>query len=379
MHMFRLFLFLLLCLFSSALKAQIEDPEEAFDAMRRLEGTWFMATDRGDRLETWRIVDDSTMQGRGFRIRADNGDTVTLETIQLLLRDQKITYRVIARGQNNEQAIVFDLTSAYIDEFIFENPKHDDPQKIQYNLLGNREIQVKTEGKRGNRKVSNEYVFEREFTPAGVAFRVRGGVNAYNLRDNGRFSLDEGPDFSPRPGWELGLQFALQGRGAFFTLNFELNLIGKFAHANSRFTDFTDTSSINYVRDVTYNTTWLQLAFVPELALGRFNKLSVAVGPYYARQLFNSTSGTVEPGPDSKLFDTTNDFKRNDFGLLAGVLYKMNFGKKDLDGHLGLRANLGLADLDNLYIRSCNNSNLCNGRVSLSGVSLYYSMNISKF
>jgi hypothetical protein len=148
-----------------------------------LEGTWFMPTDRGDRLEIWWKEDDQTLAGKNVRIKPENGDTVLLERLRIELRDTTITYIAIARGQNSNKPVSFLLTE--IDEegfFVFSNPEHDDPQTIRYLLLGNREMQVETIGKRNGREVKQEFVFEREFTPGAVEFRVRGGINASNLR-----------------------------------------------------------------------------------------------------------------------------------------------------------------------------------------------------
>lgn len=366
--------------FPSSLFSQIEDPEGIFRELRALEGTWFMPTDRGDRLESWRIQDDSTLIGRGFRIKPENGDTVTLETMRIELRDTTITYSVIARGQNQNRPVSFRLTQADYDGYVFENPAHDDPQKIRYLLLGNRELQVFTEGKRNNRTVTQEYVFEREFTPGAVEFRLRGGFNANTLRGSGTLIPLIGatePEFAWRPGWELGAQAVFKGRGGFVSINCELGLAGKYSHAKSEFEVFED-SSIIYRRDGTYSTIWLTLAVAPEITFKRDGRLSLLVGPYFNVLLSSRMKGTVEPQGENKLFEANNDFKKTDLGVLAGFQYKLNFGKKDIGGKLGLRANIGLSDIDDLYVRSTNGTQQSNGRVSLLGASLYYSFNLLK-
>lgn len=358
--------------------AQIDHPKAVFRELRALEGTWFMPTDRGDRLEIWRIANDTTLSGRGLRIRPENGDTVTLETMRIERRDTSIFYIAIVRGQNQNQPVTFRLTQVDYEGYLFENPEHDDPQKIRYLLLGNRELQVTTEGRRGSRDTKQEFVFEREFTPAGMEFRVRGGANLFTQRATGQFPVQENPQFSPRPGWELGTQFAFRGRGGFVSLNVELGFIGKYSHAQSEFI-VIDTALTEYKRDVTYGQTWLMLAVAPEITFKRDGRFSVIVGPYLGRLLFTGTKGVVEPADtENKLFKANNDFKKTDIGLVAGFQYKMNFGKKDIGGRLGVRANLGLSNLDNLYTRDCDNPAFCNGRIGLQGVSLYYSLDLLK-
>ena len=116
-----------------------------------------------------------------------------------------------------------------------------------------------------------------------------------------------------------------------------------------------------------------------EVAFRRDGRLTLRAGSYYGRLLFNQTKGTELPGGDNKLFNANNDFKKNDVGILAGLQYKLKLGKKDLGSILGLRVNLGLANLDNLYtVRQGGSTSLYNGRISLQGISLYYSMDLLK-
>jgi Domain of unknown function (DUF6265) len=151
----------LICAICSPLvtKAQEFNPERAFNDLKTIKGVWFMPTDRGDRLEIWTVVDDSTMTGRSVRIKPEDGDSVLLETLKLTLRDTNIVYSATVRGQNANKPVDYKLTEAWRDEFVFSNPKHDDPQIIRYILLGNRELQVTTEGKKNNRTVTREFIF----------------------------------------------------------------------------------------------------------------------------------------------------------------------------------------------------------------------------
>ncbi|MFM8371105.1 MAG: hypothetical protein ACKOCO_01870 [Bacteroidota bacterium] len=95
---------ILLLLITSVASAQIEDPQFAFrDLKRGLDGTWFMPTDRGDRLEIWSVQDDSTLVGRSVRIKPENGDTVLLERLRIELRDTNITYITASRVQGETE------------------------------------------------------------------------------------------------------------------------------------------------------------------------------------------------------------------------------------------------------------------------------------
>lgn len=376
-----------LLLLSNIVSAQIDYPEDAFRELRRgLEGTWFMPTERGDRLEIWWKEDDTTLAGKSVRIKPENGDTVLLERLRIELRDTTVTYITVARNQNGGKPMDYPLTE--IDEegfYVFKNLAFDDPQKIRYLLLGNREMQVETVSKRNGREVKQEFVYEREFTPGAVEFRVRGGINAASLRGTGNFNLDppeKTPEFGWKAGWELGMAARFKGRGGFITINAELSAMGRRAYTRSAFTVNVDTMPfvINYKRDLTYHSVWLVASIMPELTFGRDGRLSLMAGPYYGRLVGLSGKGLQEPTEENQLFNVNNDLKKNDFGINLGFQYRLNFGKKDLGGILGLRASYGISNLDNLYTRFCNNGNssVCNGQISLLGASLYYSVNLLK-
>jgi hypothetical protein len=76
------------------------------------------------------------------------------------------------------------------------------------------------------------------------------------------------------------------------------------------------------------------------------------------------------------LFNTNKDLNKNDLGILAGVHYQLKPKKKDMGAKLGARFNIGMRDLDNLYKRRCSNPALCNERLLLRSISLYYSINL---
>jgi hypothetical protein len=377
---------LLLLLITSAATAQIEDPQYAFKDLRRgLDGTWFMPTDRGDRLEIWAVQDDSTLTGRSVRIKPENGDTVLLERLRIELRDTNVTYITASRVQGETKETSFTLTE--VDEqgfYVFSNPKNNDPQNIRYLLLGNREVQVVTEGIRNGRTVTQEYVYEREFTPGAVEFRLKVGGNAQTIRTTGNFPTDP-PEFARpaydwRPGWEFGTQVRFKGRGGFLTVNAEAGISGKSTNVNSVFTIIEGTDVTVYKRDLNYRTAWFIAGIYPELSFGRDARFSIMAGPYYGRLMFGGGKGTFLPDDDDYETRLVNDFKKSDFGIQGGFQYRMNFGKKDIGGILGLRANLGLSNLDNLYIRYCSPGNeaFCNGSVAFQGISLYYSVDLLK-
>lgn len=96
-------------------------------------GTWENNSDKGNLLEIWKKENDSVYSGQSFYIKAK--DTLHFETIQLKQISDSLLYRSSVKGQDNDLALDFKLTSKTQNQFVFENPKNDYPKKIVYKLI----------------------------------------------------------------------------------------------------------------------------------------------------------------------------------------------------------------------------------------------------
>jgi hypothetical protein len=96
-------------------------------------GTWENNSDKGNLLEIWKKENDSVYSGQSFYIIAK--DTLHFETIQLKQISDSLLYRSSVKGQDNDLALDFKLTSKTQNHFVFENPKNDYPKKIVYKLI----------------------------------------------------------------------------------------------------------------------------------------------------------------------------------------------------------------------------------------------------
>jgi hypothetical protein len=123
--------FIICFMLITALNAQSTDIKE-FDW---LSGSWEMKTTTGILLEVWTIESDSSMQGRSFKVKT-SGDTVVLESIQLVCHNGACAYVPIARGQNNGMPVRFAIEETGQFSFMASNPSHDFPQKIKYRREG---------------------------------------------------------------------------------------------------------------------------------------------------------------------------------------------------------------------------------------------------
>lgn len=96
-------------------------------------GSWENKSTEGTLSENWKKVNDSTYHGQSYFIKGN--DTIHFETIQLQQKGEELTYTATVKGQNDDKAVPFKLTQTTEKELIFENLKHDYPQKITYTQI----------------------------------------------------------------------------------------------------------------------------------------------------------------------------------------------------------------------------------------------------
>jgi len=82
--------------------------------------------------ETWKKVNDSLFSGQSYFIKGS--DTLSRETISLQQQDTTVFYIPLVEGQNDNKPVYFKLTFSDNATAVFENPGHDFPQKITYEL-----------------------------------------------------------------------------------------------------------------------------------------------------------------------------------------------------------------------------------------------------
>ncbi|MFM1896354.1 MAG: hypothetical protein RLZZ385_1428 [Pseudomonadota bacterium] len=97
-------------------------------------GNW--TTVQGELLisENWTRVSDEVFTAEFREMNASSGEIEVTETIRLVARDGAVFYEANVRG--NPGPVAFRLTSCSSVNAVFENPQHDSPKRIEYDLRG---------------------------------------------------------------------------------------------------------------------------------------------------------------------------------------------------------------------------------------------------
>jgi hypothetical protein len=133
---------------------------DKLDKMTWLIGEWENKMPDGDLTETWSRLNDSTLTGRALFIKGK--DTLHYEDIVLIQKGQNLIYAPTVKGQNDNKAVEFKMIenekeNEEENEFLFENPAHDYPQKIVYKRVNDTSLVATISGKQQGKPSSDSY------------------------------------------------------------------------------------------------------------------------------------------------------------------------------------------------------------------------------
>ncbi|MBX2898559.1 MAG: hypothetical protein KF775_02855 [Cyclobacteriaceae bacterium] len=142
--------FLLAILVITATHAHAQSTNEA----HWLQGTWNRTNGKAGRTAHERWVKTATgLQGWG--VTFNGADTTFVEKLRIVSKDSKLYY--VADVSHNKEPTYFLITEITPTSFTCENPEHDFPKKIVYQLDGNKlKATISGNGK------SIDYLFERK-------------------------------------------------------------------------------------------------------------------------------------------------------------------------------------------------------------------------
>ncbi|RAR70869.1 DUF6265 family protein [Flavobacterium aciduliphilum] len=130
-----------------------------YDQVKKAEwllGNWEKKDSMGILTEHWEVEDDSSYVGQSYFI-INSKDTVHNENIELVQDGEHLIYFATVKGENNDEAVPFQMTKQEDSLMIFENPKHDYPQKIEYKLQKNGSLIATISGKQRGKISSESY------------------------------------------------------------------------------------------------------------------------------------------------------------------------------------------------------------------------------
>lgn len=123
-------------------------------------GNWENTSPEGILTENWQKLNDSTFNASSYFIKGK--DTLHFETIVLAQKGETLTYFATVKGQNEDKAVSFPSTAETADKLVFENAKHDYPQKITYTKGVNNTLTAEISGNLNGKPSSEKFVMTKK-------------------------------------------------------------------------------------------------------------------------------------------------------------------------------------------------------------------------
>ncbi|WP_413998948.1 DUF6265 family protein [Flavobacterium sp. W1B] len=147
--------FLLLIITLVSCKNSDSNEKDKIKTAHWLLGKWESKTSDGTLSENWKKLNDSTYKGQSYFIK--DKDTLHFESILLQQKGEELNYIATVQGQNDDKAVTFQLTGTTEKQLVFENPKHDYPQKISYTNVSTTTLVAEISGIQKRKPSSEKY------------------------------------------------------------------------------------------------------------------------------------------------------------------------------------------------------------------------------
>jgi CubicO group peptidase (beta-lactamase class C family) len=122
-------------------------------------GTWKHESATSTTYESWRKLSDKTLEGESWRVNKTTQQKVFGEALLLAEMGGEIFY--LPKTSDNPMPVAFKLTQSNAQEVVFENPKHDFPQKIHYKLNADGTVTARVEGQLGGQQRQIEFRYSK--------------------------------------------------------------------------------------------------------------------------------------------------------------------------------------------------------------------------
>jgi hypothetical protein len=122
-------------------------------------GQWEAQSGGGTLTEIWKKANDSTYNGQAYFMKGT--DTIHNEKILLQQVEDQLSYNTAIKGQNDDEPVSFILTDRNETQLLFENIKHNYPQKISYTRISKDSLVTEISGMQSGKLSSEKYIMLR--------------------------------------------------------------------------------------------------------------------------------------------------------------------------------------------------------------------------
>ena len=143
-----------LLIFASSVSCAHAQPCDSIQSINWILGQWKSDDGKNITLESWTEVSQETYEGLGETHSKESKQLKSSESLRLVEMGSEVFY--VAKVAHNEHPIAFKLTQCSSLLAVFENPAHDFPKKLEYQLDENQLTVIVSDGKNEGFKITFE-------------------------------------------------------------------------------------------------------------------------------------------------------------------------------------------------------------------------------
>ena len=151
------FVVALLCSLASCEEPKPPRIDELSFPLERLVGKWQDKNRDNAFYEEWTQTGESSLTGKGYVM--SSADTVFIERLEIKPIENDLYYIVGLSSNQRDEMVQFKMTEATAQRIVFENPKHDFPKKITYELTTDSGMQVHLNGHEAGQYTEIDFLF----------------------------------------------------------------------------------------------------------------------------------------------------------------------------------------------------------------------------
>ncbi len=138
-----------------------QQTNKALQQINWMLGAWQLKTPGMTITESWKQDNEASFSGNSYAVTA-KGDTIFTERLRLIAEKGILYYLPTVSNQNAGKEVRFKQKTLTQTEVVFENLKHDFPQRIVYRKTSANTILAYIEGTKNGKYKKEEFPYTRK-------------------------------------------------------------------------------------------------------------------------------------------------------------------------------------------------------------------------
>mgnify|MGYP006329868919 CR=1 FL=1 len=144
---------------SLLLLLSFQNGQNSFDRLMDLQGVWVREKGKNVLYESWKKGADGQLYGKSYTV--SGLDTILVESMTLHRKGDQTIFSAMDMKEQQAVPTDFSLTKTEKQSFFFENPSHDYPKRVVYELTSKDALHAWIDGGANEKDSRVDFYFKR--------------------------------------------------------------------------------------------------------------------------------------------------------------------------------------------------------------------------